>query len=121
LGSNYLTQLRDKIYCSSDLVVNEDYKFDPDAPISTTTKDIYKSGFLFIEGTFYNDFRHEGSIDYSLSMKEWAEERPEIVGPFKYESMDGVKFLDLTIRIGQPYLYMHQGNCEHLIIFTDLR
>lgn len=28
-------------------------------------QDIYKSGFFYIEGCFYNDFRDGGSQDYS--------------------------------------------------------
>ena len=43
------------------------------------------------------------------------------MGPFQATSMQGVRFQDLTIRLGQPYLYVHQGNCEHLLVFSDLR
>jgi snRNA-activating protein complex subunit 3 len=39
----------------------------------------------------------------------------------KVERMSGVRIIDLTLRIGYPYIYMHQGHCEHLMIFTDLR
>jgi len=35
--------------------------------------------------------------------------------------MEATCFSDLTIRLGLPYLYLHQGNCEHMIVFTDLR
>ena len=35
--------------------------------------------------------------------------------------MESVKFEDLKLRIGQPYVYMHQGDCEHVLTFTDLR
>lgn len=52
---------------------------------------------------------------------EWAEAPSVAVGPFEAVSMQGVTFQSLTIRLGQPYLYIHQGNCEHLIVFSDLR
>lgn len=29
--------------------------------------------------------------------------------------------LNIINRLGQPYLFLHSGNCEHLIQFTDLR
>lgn len=28
---------------------------------------------------------------------------------------------DLKIRVNHPYLFVHQGNCEHIVIFRDLR
>lgn len=40
----------------------------------------------------------------------------------KFESADmaTTHFDQLIIRLGYPYLYCHQGNCEHLIMFTDV-
>lgn len=35
--------------------------------------------------------------------------------------MEDVIFEDLKVKLGYPYLYCHQGNCEHVIMFTDLR
>ncbi|PIA14705.1 hypothetical protein COEREDRAFT_34175, partial [Coemansia reversa NRRL 1564] len=35
--------------------------------------------------------------------------------------MDGTRFLDLSIRLKQPYTFVHQGDCEHVMVFTDLR
>ena len=35
--------------------------------------------------------------------------------------MEETKFEDLKIKLGYPYVYTHQGNCEHLLIFRDLR
>ena len=35
--------------------------------------------------------------------------------------MSEVRVKELTLRLGQPYLFQHQGNCEHLLIFSDLR
>ena len=30
------------------------------------------------------------------------------------------KFEELSIIIGKPYIYRHQKDCDHMIIFTDL-
>ena len=43
------------------------------------------------------------------------------LGLFTSKRMEDVVFDDLKIKLGYPYLYCHQGNCEHLLIFTDLR
>lgn len=41
--------------------------------------------------------------------------------PSKVVDMANIKIKDLTMRLGQPYVFMHIGNCEHLVIFTDLK
>ena len=43
------------------------------------------------------------------------------LGLFTSKRMEDVVFEDLKVKLGYPYLYCHQGNCEHLLIFTDLR
>lgn len=35
--------------------------------------------------------------------------------------MEDSRFIDLSIRLGFPYLYKHVGNCEHLIVFTSVK
>lgn len=35
--------------------------------------------------------------------------------------MEDTRFVDLTVKVGFPYLYCHQGDCEHLVIITDIR
>ena len=56
---------------------------------------------------------------------DWAKDsqRRKIpgLGSLTSKQMDNVMFEDLKIKLGYPYLYCHQGNCEHLMIFTDLR
>jgi hypothetical protein len=50
LGSQKLTELTDKFYCLTDLIMDQ-----------VTTK----SRYLFIENVFYNDHRDSNAIDYS--------------------------------------------------------
>lgn len=40
---------------------------------------------------------------------------------FSQKSMAETRFIDLSIHIGKPYLYCHQGDCEHIMVFTDVR
>jgi len=35
--------------------------------------------------------------------------------------METTTFNDLTLGIDIPYLYCHRGNCEHIMIITDIR
>ena len=35
--------------------------------------------------------------------------------------MEDTVWEDLKVRIGVPYLFCHQGNCEHRVIINDIR
>ncbi|KAF8764257.1 snRNA-activating protein complex subunit 3 like protein [Argiope bruennichi] len=121
LGCQYLTELRDKIDCISDRAIPGDYSDYPELPPETTCKDLYKSGFFYIDGTFYNDMRHPDCRDYSEPIISWAASSNRGIGPFRKASMEKCKFIDLDIQLGYPYVYVHQGECEHLIVFSDMQ
>lgn len=124
LGSQTLTEVRDKFLCSADLVIPGEFSENPnmsqgDIP---ATKDLYKSGFFYIGDTFYNDMRDPTCRDYSKVIIDWAASDPaREIGPFQSKCMESTTFADLEIRLGYPYVYQHQGKCEHLMVFTDLR
>lgn len=80
---------------------------------------MYPSSFIFIENTFYNDFRRPDAIDYSQVVQQWAEKYK--VATFETAHMHNTKLSELKIRLGYPYLYQHQADCEHVIVFTDTR
>ncbi|KAL5004355.1 hypothetical protein ScPMuIL_017811 [Solemya velum] len=121
LGSQKLSDLRDRIRCVNDLAVPGDHSENPDSPVQYYAKDIFKSGFFFIEDTFYNDFREPDSVDYSHCIREWAKDPARKLGPYQNKVMEETSFVDLNIKLGHPYVYQHQGDCEHLIVFSDLR
>ena len=56
---------------------------------------------------------------------EWAKQSfkrsSKKLGSFTTKKMQDTKFKNLQIRLGYPYYYCHQGNCEHLMIFDDMR
>ena len=52
---------------------------------------------------------------------EWARSPERGIGPFKTSRMEETKFSDLEIQLGYPYLYQHQGDCEHILVFSDIR
>ncbi|KAJ2722884.1 hypothetical protein GGI07_003011 [Coemansia sp. Benny D115] len=121
LGSQSLTVLRDAFYCISDFLVSH-----RDEEIENTKDRKVSSSYFFIEKTFYNDMRSPTATDYSRVIMEWAndperqQKNPHLQG-LQSRLMDGARFLDLSIRLKQPYVFMHQGDCEHVVMFTDLR
>ncbi|XP_073907915.1 snRNA-activating protein complex subunit 3 isoform X2 [Castor canadensis] len=83
--------------------------------------DLYKSAFFYFEGTFYNDKRYPECRDLSRTIIEWSESHDRGYGKFQTARMEDFTFNDLNIKLGFPYLYCHQGDCEHVIVITDIR
>uniref|UniRef100_A0A5S6QKB9 snRNA-activating protein complex subunit 3 n=1 Tax=Trichuris muris TaxID=70415 RepID=A0A5S6QKB9_TRIMR len=119
LSSQKLTELRDVIFCANDCTPITK-RVNNSENVNMPAKDVFTGGFFYFNGVFYNDFRKEGSIDLSIPILEWAERRSRSVGPFTTAKMEETTFKELNIRLGQPYVYVHQGNCEHLLVFSDI-
>ncbi|XP_053227870.1 snRNA-activating protein complex subunit 3 isoform X3 [Podarcis raffonei] len=83
--------------------------------------DLYKSAFFYFEGVFYDDRRYPECRDLSRTIIEWAESRERGYENLQAAKMEDFTFNDLNIKIGFPYLYCHQGDCEHIVIITDIR
>ena len=120
LGSQTLANLRDKISCIADYTISKECSNNLSKAIGPMAKDIYKSGFFFIEDTFYNDMRQAENIEYDKVITDWAKRRPKL-GPFKTTIMENCRIDSLFLRFGFPWVYKHQGGCEHLIVFSDAR
>ncbi|CAN9510307.1 unnamed protein product [Ophioblennius macclurei] len=118
-GSHYLTDLREAICCVSNLQVCGEFSSNPDVAPDFVCKDHFKSAFFFFEGVFYNDTRFPECQDISATIVEWAKARN--FPSFSQAKMEDTRFVDLTVKVGFPYLYCHQGDCEHLVIITDVR
>uniref|UniRef100_G1PWC9 snRNA-activating protein complex subunit 3 n=1 Tax=Myotis lucifugus TaxID=59463 RepID=G1PWC9_MYOLU len=121
LGNQKLTELRDSICCVSDLQIGGEFSNTPDQAPEHISKDIYKSAFFYFEGTFYNDRRYPECRDLSRTIIEWSEAHDRGYGKFKTAKMEDFTFNDLNIKLGFPYLYCHQGDCEHVVVITDIR
>lgn len=119
LGSQRLSDLRDAICCVSDLQVFGEFSNTPDMVPQFISKDHYKSAFFFFNGTFFNDTRFPECQDISMTTQEWARTRD--FPDFKTAKMEDTSFYDLKMKVGFPYLYTHQGDCEHVVILTDVR
>ncbi|XP_069545446.1 snRNA-activating protein complex subunit 3 [Brachyistius frenatus] len=118
-GSHSLAELRDAICCVSDLQVCGEFSNTPDIAPEFISKDHHKSAFFYFEGVFYNDMRFPECQDISITTVEWAKTRN--FPPFSQAKMEDTQFVDVKVKVGFPYLYCHQGDCEHLVIITDIR
>ncbi|EFC50354.1 predicted protein [Naegleria gruberi] len=113
LGSQKLTELRDCIDCISNTVFGDVNNY------------FTSSAYLFIENIFYNDRRIANNIDYSENIIEWMKTFEDgstsKAHVFSSLKMEDVSFYDLSIRLNEPYIYCHHGNCMHYIVFTEMR
>lgn len=118
LGSNFLTDLRDKIYCHCN---NGPFLDISDNPLNLPPHDrsTPNPGFFFIHETFFNDTRNIQNEDYSETIRRWLK-RFNYIRDFKTAIMQDTKFEDLEIRFGYPCVYQHQGACEHLFCITSV-
>ncbi|MEQ2229713.1 hypothetical protein ILYODFUR_021673 [Ilyodon furcidens] len=118
-GSHTLAELRDAICCVSDLQVCGEFSSTPDMAPDFISKDLFKSAFFFFEGVFYNDMRYPECQDISSTTIKWT--KSQNFPSFSQAKMEDTRFVDLKVKVGFPYLYCHQGDCEHLVIITDVR
>ena len=42
-------------------------------------------------------------------------------GSLTTKKMEDTCVKDLEFRLGYPYVFVHLGNCEHLVVFVDVR
>ncbi|XP_049847893.1 snRNA-activating protein complex subunit 3-like isoform X2 [Schistocerca gregaria] len=108
LGSQYLTELKDKFSCSA----------------GQFSEEVGSNGFFFIEDCFYSDTRFSGGIDCATPIRRWMESGESSYWSLRLiqsKKMESTKFEDLQIEINKRYLYCHGNCCEHHISFTVLR
>jgi snRNA-activating protein complex subunit 3 len=118
LGSNFLSELRDKFYCQCNFGPFFDVSNNPKVNI-TKHPEQPDPGFFYIHDTFYNDTRNEANPDYSDVIIKWFK-KFHYVRKFKKGVMHETKFEDLQIRIGYPCVYQHHGACEHIFCITGV-
>lgn len=118
LASNLLTELKDSFYCNCSYGPFFDISEYPDSNILPNENEP-NPGFFYIHDTFYNDTRNERNHNYSDVILNWSQKFP-YMREFKSSQMNGIKFEDLTIRIGYPCVYQHHGACEHIFCITHV-
>lgn len=120
LGSQPLTALRDAIQCVNDMgyqIENTDVQ-EITTDADPQVKKHFPSGFIYIDGVFYNDMRQPNAVDYSEVIRTWAEDQKEI-SALTTADMHKTLISDLKPRFNYPYVYQHRGECEHAIVFKS--
>ncbi|XP_013192016.1 uncharacterized protein LOC106136115 [Amyelois transitella] len=118
LGRHRLTLLRDRVVCPNDVDMRLDVSARPDEIPCSSAKEMFPSGFLFINNVFYVDSR-AGCRDYTEPIRRWAKSRG--LGDFPVKDASQVRLDQLTVKLGHPEVYVHQGNCEHLFTISEIR
>ena len=102
-----------------------------------------QASFMYIEGNFFDDVAQTEDASAQGQRQGNARKRPGgklsssllkflNADPSKFphlctmqnfvcKSMRGTKFRDLAIRLNTPYVYCHNGDCEHPFVFSDVR
>lgn len=117
LGSQYLSEVKDSIYCLSQQYYGK--HFSP-------------SGYFLIEDTFYDDLRPaspstsaHSPFRYSDGIVEWAKKhnRYKLPGLSSYQQgdMSQIQLCELNLRLSALYLFCHLGNCQHVISVQEMR
>ncbi|GMT00755.1 hypothetical protein PENTCL1PPCAC_22929, partial [Pristionchus entomophagus] len=121
LGSSTLLDVKNAFQCPSDVSFAQDMSTILPHP-QYLAKYRFPNSYFFIHDTFYVDDSvcDAEYTDLSEIVREWARDK-SFIGVMKVASMSKTRLVDIKARLGMPYLYVHQGQCEHLICFTDLR
>lgn len=66
------------------------------------------------------DFIDINTLFFSRTIKDWSQEKGRGIGSLNISDMS-TTFGNLKIQFGYPYLYLHQGDCEHIMVFTGIQ
>lgn len=89
-----------------------------EACIPNANKRAPTQSFLYIEGVIYCDTRF-GDADCCAPVKKFLDERGKrttVVDMVKART----KLRELKVKLGFPYVFLHNGSCEHLFIVRDV-
>ncbi|KAG7395202.1 small nuclear RNA activating complex, polypeptide 3 [Phytophthora boehmeriae] len=112
--SQRLSELVDLIACANDERLHQHDK---------------PSKLVYFGQKFFVDRRIPGCLDYSEQILQWIRAKPEreakygtfIVGERVTRSLHSTTFASLELQVDIPGVYIHQGECEHLLRLRDAR
>ncbi|CAH0477652.1 unnamed protein product [Peronospora belbahrii] len=112
--SQRISELVDLIACANDERLREHAK---------------ASKLVYFGRKFFVDRRIPGTLDYSKEIVRWIQAKPErqtkfgtfLDGDSVPSSLHSSTFADLELHVDVPGVYIHQGECEHLLRLRDAR
>lgn len=118
LSTLTLAQIRDAIECVSDEQILGEFSENPQRITSEGQRagDVDPSACFIIESNIYDDCRR---TETRLSEKILQ----QINGNYQCgTTMETTTINDLkSVQLGKPYIYLHQTNCEHVIVFSEMK
>ncbi|KAF0707631.1 hypothetical protein AaE_013521, partial [Aphanomyces astaci] len=111
LGSTPLTALADAIYC-------RDYEYLKEFGLH--------SKMMYMAGQFFVDKRQPHHVDYSNDVRQWLQKFPALQLDYPgYDttsmSMERATLSALALQLDTPYLFLHLGQCEHIMFIRNIR
>uniref|UniRef100_K3X1S9 snRNA-activating protein complex subunit 3 n=1 Tax=Globisporangium ultimum (strain ATCC 200006 / CBS 805.95 / DAOM BR144) TaxID=431595 RepID=K3X1S9_GLOUD len=84
------------------------------------------SKLLYFDETFYVDRRHPEHVDYAEAIRAWIRKSATRIAKYgdpttASKALESTTFHDIALHVDMPGLYVHQGECEHLIRIRDAR
>ena len=84
------------------------------------------SSAIYLGDTIYIDTRSPHYVDYSEEITTFLDMHAGSLNRgldaiSKTGDMSKTRFIDLEVNVGLPYVFIHQGDCEHLIIIEQIR
>lgn len=145
LSTNTLAELRDKLYCLYDEVGEPGIRFQSSMfYINDHFYDDTREGTPRPDDPAYGEIAHPDDcqllvcnhprhvpvrVRYSDTILQWMAAEGVAnsfrekfrQGLVQVSSMETTNIANITCQIGTPYLFMHQGSCQHLLVVTDIR
>jgi len=143
LGSQPLSALKDKLYCQEDFPHDrpplqasyfyiEGMCYDDTRPVPVRCD---TSGHILAAGPTMSTSggRQAGELSamfhpprLSKPVVDWSRaalrrRRPSGWALIQGGDMTATRFEQLSVRVGAHYMYLHAGDCQHIVVFTDIR
>ncbi|CAF1229443.1 unnamed protein product [Adineta ricciae] len=118
LSTLTLAQIRDTIECVSDEQILGEYSQNPEEikTIGQRASDVNTAACFIIESVIYDDLRRTNER-LSEKILQQTDSTYTQGNTMEMTSLNDLKGLQL----GKPYIYLHQNNCEHVIVFSELK
>jgi hypothetical protein len=143
-----LLDLRDTFFCSNDFSSSIDHQWNSPHGTKRSASFFFIEDTFYVDsrashehGVDYAQLRSLWSLILRATAAQRTNERDDFLTPV-YRTWVGrrplidwyaqagkhmkkadaaICFRDLSLRVNHPYVFVHQGNCEHVLLIHDIR
>ncbi|KAG8463932.1 hypothetical protein KFE25_000100 [Diacronema lutheri] len=117
-GSHTLGELRDRLRCDVERIAEQ---VAAQRDLEAAALPSRASAFL-IGGRFFSD-AHDG-VELAEPLRAWMRAVDPLGAVARVDEparpMRTTRISELRVRLGEQYLFVHVGECEHVVVFTDV-